>query len=219
MVRTAWPRSPFRSKNSPRLGIGVAGVVVALAVLLVLPGVAVHPGSTPMAPGLGPAGPSGPSRAIAESRTFLVRGAGESAGSIVSTIDLVANKVDPGTAEPAVQDIPGSVTFDPLNEKLYIRGDVGDAISVVNTSTETVEATIPAYVSQNSYSLSSTFAVDTTSGEVYAANTMNANLSVIDPQTDEIVGGIAVGGAPNAMVFDPEEVGVYSITSFDSASR
>jgi YVTN family beta-propeller protein len=187
----------------------VAGVVVALAVLLVLPGVAVHPGSTPMAPGLGPAGPSGPSRAIAESRTFLVRGAGESAGSIVSTIDLVANKVDPGTAEPAVQDIPGSVTFDPLNEKLYIRGDVGDAISVVNTSTETVEATIPAYVSQNSYSLSSTFAVDTTSGEVYAANTMNANLSVIDPQTDEIVGGIAVGGAPNAMVFDPANGDLY----------
>jgi YVTN family beta-propeller protein len=141
------------------------------------------------------------------------------AGQIVSTIDLVANRVDPGNQQPAVQELPNSAVFDSLNQKLYVRGLPGNAISVVNASTLLVEATIATGDVNTEYGCGPyysvyfpkvpTTVVDTTTGELFASNSCNGTVTPIDPRADSVGAPIVVGGAPYGMGFDPASGDVY----------
>ncbi len=124
-------------------------------------------------------------------------------GSVISSIELVANRTYPNAWQPTAQYTPSMVVFDPVNGLLYVRGQLGEALTIINTSTNQVIQELTAPASQNEYSLADTMAVDTTNGDVYLANQGEQNVSIVDGTTNEIIGSITTGGAPNGITFDP----------------
>jgi YVTN family beta-propeller protein len=136
-------------------------------------------------------------------------------GNVVSTLDLVDNRTLPGDRQPATQDLPSSIVYDSMNGDLYVRGDTGESLTVVNGSTNTVVAEIAVPESQNPYSLQ-TVTVDPVGGSVYVANEgPTSNISIISGTTNEVSGSITVGGSPDAIVDDPTSSDLY-VANWDS---
>ncbi len=130
-------------------------------------------------------------------------------GSVLSTIDLVTNQTLPGDAQPASQNTPESILYDPVNGDLYVRGYIGTSITVLDGSTRTAIDEIGVPASQNAYSLALTMAVDTSTGAIYTSNAQEGNLSIINGSTNSVTGTVSVGGEPNGMAFDPANGYLY----------
>jgi YVTN family beta-propeller protein len=130
-------------------------------------------------------------------------------GAVVSTIDLVDNRVLPGADQPPTQGYADSIVFDPNNGDFYVRGGFGNALEVLSGTTNQVLTTIATPSEQNAYSLAPTLAVDTTTGSVYVSNGFGFNLTVIDGSTNRITGSATVGGSPDGIAFDPDNGDLY----------
>jgi YVTN family beta-propeller protein len=130
-------------------------------------------------------------------------------GSILETVDLADNAVLPGNAQPAVQDLPSSAVFDPQNGKVYVRGGLGNSISVINTTREVLTTTVPDWYAQNGYVIVPTMAVDPLTGDLYTTNFQGGNVTVIGAISDQAIRSIYVGGSPGALVFDPANSNFY----------
>jgi YVTN family beta-propeller protein len=140
----------------------------------------------------------------------LARPSSSALGTVLSTIDLVANRDLPGNTAPAVQDLPVRVFFDSGNGDLYVRGYLGTAISVVNVTSDTVVTTIGTPASENGNDASvPTVAADTQTGYLYTANQNSANVSVINGVTNQVTGSVSTGGSPDNVLFDPSNGDLY----------
>jgi len=134
---------------------------------------------------------------------------GSGPGSVVSTLDLVSDQLLAGATQPVPQNDPNQVIYDPFNDDLYVRGGLGDSITVVDATTDRVvtEITVPA--TQNSYSLAVTMAVDPETNEILATSTLGANVTIVDGTSNEIVGAFPAGGEPNGVLYDPASHSIY----------
>ncbi|MGC1580602.1 MAG: YncE family protein, partial [Candidatus Acidiferrales bacterium] len=130
-------------------------------------------------------------------------------GGVLSTLNLADNQSFPGNASPAIQGGPQVIVYNPKNGELYVRGDLGSAISILDGSTDRVVTTLGVPYSQNAYSLAPNIAVDTSTGVVYAMNFNEGNVTVIDGETNRVTGSIATGGSPASAVFDPSNGDLY----------
>jgi len=124
--------------------------------------------------------------------------------AVSSTLDLVDNRTLPGDQQPASQDTPQSVVYDPANGDLYVRGYTGESLTVVNGSSNAVVAEIAVPESQNPEGLSSAPTIVPVGGSVYVANEgPSSNISIIDGTTNKVSGSITVAGSPDAITDDP----------------
>lgn len=130
-------------------------------------------------------------------------------GSVLSTIDLVDNRTLPGANQPATQDTPESVVYDPVNGDLYVRGDPGTSLTVVDGADDSVLQEIAIPPSQNDYSEAVTMAVDPATGALYTTNAQSSNLSIVSSTSNTLLGTVTVGGAPNGIVYDPTNGFLY----------
>ncbi len=204
-----------RGPISPR-SVGPRAVLFTLVAVLVLSSLATGAAVRGSAAAPRPHATAAEARSGAADRNVpAVRPDGP--GAIVSTLDLTDGEVYSGTGQPAVQDLPDAVVYDPVNGQLYVRGDPGDAITALNGSTDTVQTSIPAPYAQNPYSLGPTMAVDPVSGELFATGSTSSNVTLIDPATDRPVGSVNVGGAPYALTYDPTNAEIY-VADFYSAN-
>lgn len=136
--------------------------------------------------------------------------AGPVYGSVTTTLDLVDNRTLPGATQPATQDTPLSVVDDAANGDLYVRGYIGQSLTVVNGSTNTVVAEIAVPQSQSPYATLTGQTIDPVGKWVYVANDgPTSNLSIIDGTTNAVSGSIYVGGSPAAIVDDPANGDLY----------
>ena len=126
-------------------------------------------------------------------------------GVVLSRLDLSSNQSYPGAGILPVQDnLEQEVgTYDPLNGNIYVRGGVTNDISVVNASTFTDIANIPApYDNQLTFYVPP-FAVDNQTGYVYVTNAgTSSNVSIISGSSPTVTGAIPVGGTPHGIAFD-----------------
>ncbi len=130
-------------------------------------------------------------------------------GSVVSTFDLVDNRSLPGATAPATQDGPTSVLLDPDNGNLYVRGYLGNILTVINGSSERVITSLGVPYFQNAYSLAESMAVDTSTGILYVDGSTSGNLTLVNGTTNSVVGTITLPGAPDGLAFDPTNGNLY----------
>ncbi|MGA8664417.1 MAG: hypothetical protein WB809_05045 [Thermoplasmata archaeon] len=185
-------------------------LVLLLLVSMVLAAVIAGTGST--LPGA-----TGTSRVAVHNGLSSLRTAGAAApaaggvGSVIDTLDLVANHLLPGNQQPAVQGTPQMVLYDAANGNLYIRGDDGQTVSVVNASLETALTSFSVGYAGSAYVPNiPTMALDTTTGFLYAASSSGEVVNVIDTTTNLVTGSIALGAAPGGIVFDPASGNFYT---------
>lgn len=104
---------------------------------------------------------------------------------------------------------PAPATYDPANGELYVP-DYGEYnVTVLNTTTLTVTATIP--VGFGSY----TPAYDPADGDLYVPNTVNGTLSVISAATNTVLATLPVGTFP----FEGDETMITGQPVYDPVSQ
>lgn len=130
-------------------------------------------------------------------------------GTVISTTDLVADRALPGSTAPPEQADPQSIVYDGANGDIYIRGNQGETLTVVNGTTDRVTTSIYLPASANPYGYAPTLLVDPSTGNLYATNFNEGNLSIIDGATNRITGSIGSGISPASAVLDPTSGNVY----------
>jgi YVTN family beta-propeller protein len=95
-------------------------------------------------------------------------------------------------------------------QNAYITNNGGNTVSVIDTATNTVSATIQ--VGNRPYGV----AVTPDGGKVYVANNeFFGSVSVIDTATDAVVGTITVGSLPIGVAVTPDGASVYIANEYD----
>ena len=89
--------------------------------------------------------------------------------------------------------------------RVYVTNQNSDTVSVIDTATNTVVATIA--VGDGPYAV----AVDPAGTRAYVANLFSNNVSVIDTATNTVVATIPVGNSPYAVAVHPAGTRVYGL--------
>src|SRR5262249_35044704 len=116
----------------------------------------------------------------------------DTGGNTVSVIDTATNMVIGSPIHVGLS--PYGLAVTPNGNKVYVANSSGIAntVSVIDTSTSTVSATIPVGT------LPTGVAVTPDGGKVYVANYQSNTVSVIDAAADTVIGSpIPVGTNPN----------------------
>lgn len=136
----------------------------------------------------------------------------------VSVINGVTNAIQLNiTLNDSIGYGPYRDLFDPSNGNIYVTNP-GDSdsrvcgnVSVINGSTNTVIATVPAGLFPGDLTL------DSVNGDIYVANTDSNNVTVIATSTNSVVASIPVGVSPEGLTFDPRNGDIY-VENFDESS-
>lgn len=146
-------------------------------------------------------------------------------GSVVSTLDLATDQVQPGAYSFGTQNQPLDLAFDAASHTLFVRGSLGNDLSVVNLSTGRDVADVPVPYSQHSLLNVQSMLTDPGAGRLYTANANAGNVSVLSDATDTVVGSVGVGGAPYGLALDPatgtifvSDYGAGNVTAFSTQS-
>ena len=129
-------------------------------------------------------------------------------GTILSTIDLIANRTLPGDAGVSPELYPQYGLYDSANGQIFVRNsyDTEAAIGVLSTTAERMVADITTPGGSSQAVVTTTIAYDAKTGFLYATNPNSGyypgNVSIINPTTDEVTGSITVGYGPNGIVYD-----------------
>jgi len=197
-------------RNNRVRAIGVA-LLVSVFLLSTLGGVAVagpapHSLTASAAAGTSPA-PTRPEGVPSIHPTPAAAGI----DSVVDILNPVTNQLVPGNHSPAVQADPQIVVYDPANGDLYVRGDLGETISVVNATTDQVLTSLPVGSAGSSYIPNvPTIAVDPTTDLVYETNSVLETVGIINGTTNTLTGSIGLGAGPGGIVFDPTSGNFYT---------
>jgi YVTN family beta-propeller protein len=136
-------------------------------------------------------------------------------GSILSTIDPIANQSLPGDAGVSPQLYPEFGVYDSANGQIYLRNsyDTETAVGVLSTTTGRMVADLTTPGGETPQVITPTIAIDTKTGFLYATNAGSdiypGNVSIIDPSTDQVMGSIPVGYTPNGIAYDPANNELY----------
>ncbi|HEV2449950.1 MAG TPA: YncE family protein [Thermoplasmata archaeon] len=146
-------------------------------------------------------------------------------GTVVSTLDLATNELQPGAYSFGVQNQPLDLVYDLPSNSLFVRGNLGNDLSVVNLTTGLDVRDIPVPYSQHSLLNVQSLLTDPGTGRLYAANANAGNVSVVSGSTDAVVASVAVGGSPYGLALDPatrtifvSDYGASNVTAFSSQS-
>jgi len=215
------PQVPHHSRGLTRILVILA--VVGILLLGTAADVALQHDSTL------PGSPTTPAR-MSDARTaqpspepippsLQLPAAGSSIGAVLSTLDLSSNQLYTGPEVVAVQTNFGAEypVYDVANGNIYVRGNSAGDISVVNASTFTNIANIPAPIDDQATISIPSIAVDNQTGYVYATDAQSGNISVIDPTTELITHVISVGSGPKGIAFDWKNGDLY-VADFASAN-
>lgn len=104
---------------------------------------------------------------------------------------------------------PIQVTVDPSTQRAYVVNNNSDAVSVIDTSTDTLVDSFTAG------SGPADIAVDQVTHTAYVTNRNDDTVSVIDQATHALIGTVAVGDHPLAVEVDPTTHRVY-VTNADN---
>jgi len=115
---------------------------------------------------------------------------------------------------------PQAFTYNATNNKIYVGGEYGDGVIVIDGATNQVIATIP--VGDGPCAL----IWNSTNNKVYCANIDSDNVTVIDGATNQVITTIPVGDAPRALVWNSTNNKVYcanigsdNVTVIDGATN
>jgi YVTN family beta-propeller protein len=104
---------------------------------------------------------------------------------------------------------PVWIAVDPTGTKVYVVNQFSNTVSVIDTATDTVTATVSVE------SLPEGVAVNPTGTRVYVANRNNNTVSVIDTASNTVIGAVSVGSYPVGVAVTPDGNKVY-VTNFAS---
>ncbi len=116
-------------------------------------------------------------------------------------INTVSNSV---TASIAVGSVPASVAISHDGRRVFIGNQSGNSVSVINTATNTVIATVSAGIFQPQG-----LAVTPDNAKVYVASSSNNTVSVINTATNTVTANVNVGFFPVGVVVAPGGDKVY----------
>ncbi|MFD5428912.1 YncE family protein, partial [Streptomyces sp. NPDC127084] len=133
------------------------------------------------------------------------RGWGGLLRSLVAGLVLVA-----GLALPVVASQPAHAV--PPGTYAYVANQDDDTLSVIDTATQTVVATIPAGDGPRGV------AVSPDGTRLYVANFFDDSVSVLDTATDTIVATVPVGDDPFGVAVSPDGTRVYLSSAADAVS-
>ncbi|MFZ4772873.1 MAG: beta-propeller fold lactonase family protein [Chlamydiia bacterium] len=124
------------------------------------------------------------------------------AGNSVSVIDANTNTVV-NTISSLPERQPINCAFSKYGEFLYVANFFSDTISVINTDTYTVVATIPVgdapiYI-----------AATPDGSRIYVCNAQSSSISVIDVATYTVIDTLILSGAPRVLAFSPDGTFAY----------
>ncbi|MBF6478228.1 protein kinase domain-containing protein [Nocardia cyriacigeorgica] len=97
------------------------------------------------------------------------------------------------------------IALDPAGRKAYVRGNLGGPVSVIDTGTNTVVATIPVGPETGGV------AVDPGRGTLYVTDRGERTVTLIDTGTHRDVATIPVGYDPQSVIVDPDSATIYVI--------
>lgn len=132
-----------------------------------------------------------------------------------TTVSVVDTATDTVSATIGVAGSPTDVAVSPDGKRAYVTNQSRDIVSVIDTTTETVTASIStAYWGTGVYGV----AVSPDGATVYATVAGDyyspvGYVVVIDPATNTITNGIAVGRGPYAVAFSPDGSQAYTANS------
>ena len=138
----------------------------------------------------------------------------------VNRVDVINPITDITVASVIVGNVPSGIAFDSHNKNMYVTNFMSGTISVIDTRTNTVTAII----SMSSGSNPSAVAFDSSNGQIYVTNFYQTGtgvggvggigiVSIIDDDTNTIVGNLLVGSAPQDIIFDSASGQIY-VSSF-----
>jgi YVTN family beta-propeller protein len=140
---------------------------------------------------------------------------GPGIGSVLSTIDLIANRTLPGAAGVSPELYPQYGLYDPANGQIFVRDseDNEAAVGVLSTATGQMVADITTPGGSEGSVITPTIAYDSKTGFIYATNANTGaypgNVSIIDPVTDQVTGSVTVGYSPDGIAYDPANNELY----------
>ncbi|MGB7124963.1 MAG: hypothetical protein WBE40_08955 [Thermoplasmata archaeon] len=98
---------------------------------------------------------------------------------------------------------PEGVVYDGGNGDVYVVGGSPGSVTVVDSATNAVVATVPVGPAP------ADAAVDTANGDLYITVSGQDQVRVIDGTTNQALGAIPVGGTPLGTAFDPADGEIY----------
>jgi YVTN family beta-propeller protein len=106
---------------------------------------------------------------------------------------------------------PRVLTYNPTDNKIYVGGEEGGCLIVIDGETDEKIAKIPAgmYIASLCY--------NPTSNKIYCANGDSNNITVIDAVTNNVITTIPVGNAPRAFAWNPVQNRTY-VANYDGSS-
>lgn len=122
-----------------------------------------------------------------------------------NTVSVIDTATDATVGSPIpVGQAPQGVGVSPNGGRVYVADWVTDNVSVIDTATNTVVATIAVG------SFPTGVAVNPDGGEVYITNYGSNTVSVIDPATNTVIATVPVGSLPFGVAVSPDGRRVYS---------
>jgi YVTN family beta-propeller protein len=104
---------------------------------------------------------------------------------------------------------PAPAVYDPVNHDLYVPDYGQSNVTVINTTTQAVVATIPVGLGPF------TPAYDPADGDIYVPNTVSNNLSIISTSTNTVIATLPYGAFP----YEPDETSVFGAPVYDPVSQ
>ncbi len=101
---------------------------------------------------------------------------------------------------------PHAFTYNATNNKIYVGGEYGDNVIVIDGATNEKTARIPAGAVGAGIS---SLCWNSTNNKVYCANSGSDNVTVIDAISNSVIKTIPVGSYPHALVYNPTNNKVY----------
>jgi YVTN family beta-propeller protein len=137
-----------------------------------------------------------------EGSMYVANGASDT----VSVIDTKTNTVG---SPIVVGNSPVAIALDTAHQRMYVATNL-DGVSVIDAKTNTVIKTIPVD------GVNAAIAFDTTHKRMYIANSHDDKVTVIDTNTNTVVGSpILVGDFPRGIAFDPIHNRMYVVNAGD----
>ena len=126
-----------------------------------------------------------------------------SVANTVSVIDLTHNV----TKEIAVGVRPVDIAFNSTNNNLYVANLVGDDVTVIDTTTETVSTTLP--VGQDPLGVG----VNLANGDIFITNSGDDTVSVFDSGNLPVTTIAGVGSKPVSIIYHPVNDEMYAVVT------